>query len=502
MPESQHIEWKETWRDEFLKVICAFANAEGGVLHVGRNDVGVVVGVVDEAKLLEDIPNKVRDVLGILVEVNRQQEGEVAYLEILTEPYANPINYRGHYYVRRGSTVQELRGVELDRFLLRKQGRHWDSVAVPRLTAEALFSGAFERFVTAAGKSGRMHDQMIAGDHATLLDNLQLLDGDQLTRAAALLFAREPFRWVPGSTIKIGFFASDDDLRYQDEITGPLLEQVDLTLEVLRTKYLKAYISYEGVQRRENFPFPFDGLREAILNAVVHKDYASGIPIQLSVYDDRLVIWNPGQLPEAWTLDDLQQKHPSKPFNPLLAGAFFRSGYIESWGRGIEKINRACQQHDIPLAAFNFRLSGLMVTFTANPAHLASPDRDREGTPQATPQVTPHVAPQVNILNAKHLEDLASALRLSTPQVTPQVTTQVERLLRAAKTPQSREALQAAVGLADRKHFREVLLNPLLAAQWMESTIPEAPKSPLQKYFTTSKGAAWLASVPPDSGTP
>jgi ATP-dependent DNA helicase RecG len=87
---------------------------------------------------------------------------------------------------------------------------------------------------------------------------------------------------------------------------------------------------------------------KAILNAVVHKDYASGIPIQLSVYDDRLVIWNPGQLPEAWTLDDLQQKHPSQPFNPDIANTFFRAGEIEAWGRGIERIFEACRKAETP----------------------------------------------------------------------------------------------------------------------------------------------------------
>ncbi len=133
---------------------------------------------------------------------------------------------------------------------------------------------------------------------------------------------------------------TDDDLRYQDEVHGNLFEQVEKTLEMLHTKYLKAYISYKGLQRREAFLFPFAALREALLNAVVHKDYSSGIPIQISVYDERIVMWNPGELSEKWTLARQIGKHSSHPFNPLIANAFFRAGYIESWGRGIEKISR------------------------------------------------------------------------------------------------------------------------------------------------------------------
>ena len=84
MKENQHIEWKESWRDEYLKWICGFANAEGGVLEIGRNDKGIVVGVVAAKKLLEDIPNKIRDILGIMVGVNLKLC--FVYLPIISKP--------------------------------------------------------------------------------------------------------------------------------------------------------------------------------------------------------------------------------------------------------------------------------------------------------------------------------------------------------------------------------------------------------------------------------
>ena len=123
MNENQHIEWKENWRDEYLKWLCGFANADGGVLVIGRNDQGEVVGLKDARKLLEDIPNKVRDVLGILVDVNLCSEAGKDYLEIRVEPYPSPISYKGEYHYRSGSTKQELKGAALERFLLRKRGR-------------------------------------------------------------------------------------------------------------------------------------------------------------------------------------------------------------------------------------------------------------------------------------------------------------------------------------------------------------------------------------------
>lgn len=166
------------------------------------------------------------------------------------------------------------------------------------------------------------------------------------------------------------FFVTDDDLRYQDQIHGDLFSQVEKTLELLHSKYLKAYIRYEGIQRVERYLFPLQALREALLNAVIHKDYSSGIPIQISVYDHQVVIWNPGQLPEHWMQQQLLAKHPSHPFNPLLASAFFRAGYVESWGRGIEKILSECRKHGIPAPLFDSSLSGLMLTFRAEAAQL------------------------------------------------------------------------------------------------------------------------------------
>ena len=96
MVESQNTEWKETWRDEYLKWICGFANANGGKIFIGKNDKGEVVGVNNSKKLLEDIPNKVRDILGILVDVNIQVTKNGHIIEIVVEPQPFPVNYKGH----------------------------------------------------------------------------------------------------------------------------------------------------------------------------------------------------------------------------------------------------------------------------------------------------------------------------------------------------------------------------------------------------------------------
>ena len=124
---------------------------------------------------------------------------------------------------------------------------------------------------------------------------------------------------------------------------GPLIEQVDKTVDLVYTKYMKALIDYEGVQRIEQFMFHKDAFREILLNAVVHKDYSSCNPIQISVYEDKIYIWNDGEMPPNLdSTDKLFMKHSSKPYNPKLANVFFKSGMIEAWGRGFEKIREVC----------------------------------------------------------------------------------------------------------------------------------------------------------------
>ena len=106
-------------------------------------------------------------------------------------------------------------------------------------------------------------------------------------------------------------------------------------------------------------------LREALVNAICHKRYQSGVPIQVSVYEDKLYIANDGCLPENWTLDNLMRKHASKPYNPNIANIFYYAGFIESWGRGIEKIGNACESAGVPMPEYMINSGDIMVKFIA-----------------------------------------------------------------------------------------------------------------------------------------
>lgn len=349
MPEQQNTEYKSIWKDEYLKWICGFANANGGTLIIGKNDNGEIVGLSSAKRLLEDIPNKIKDILGIIADVNLHETPQGDYIEIIVEPQPNPVNYKGEYHYRSGATKQELKGTALDKFLLKKQGRHWDSVLVPDVMVADLKQEAFTFFKEKGIKSNRIDESSKKDMPAQVLENLKLTEKGYLKRAALLLFHPDPEKFVTGAYIKIGFFRTDSDLLFQDEVHGNLFEQVEKTMDLLLTKYTRALISYEGISRIETHEYPKDALREAIHNAVAHKDYSGAIPIQISVYADKIMIWNYGQLPEGWTMDDLLKKHSSQPHNPDVANAFFRIGYIESWGSGMEKMKNQCVEANIPI---------------------------------------------------------------------------------------------------------------------------------------------------------
>jgi len=251
-----------------LQWLCGFANAHGGTIYVGIADDGEVVGVKNAGRLLEDIPNKAIAALGIIPYVQLHRENGREFLEISIEPQDFPINCKGRYYLRSGATNQLLRGVGLDTFLLRRQGRTWDSVPVPNVRVQDLSRKAMDSFLGEARGGGRMPDDVAGDDAESLLRSLHLLEGGRCTNAAVLLFHPDPMAVFSSCFVKVGYFDGSEIL-FQDEVGGPVIEQVDKTLDLLYAKYLRARIDYDGAHRVERFPFPRAAVREAVVNAVV-----------------------------------------------------------------------------------------------------------------------------------------------------------------------------------------------------------------------------------------
>ena len=147
MPEQQNIEYKQSWHDDYLKWVCGFANAIGGVIYIGKDNKGNVVHLEDYAKLLEDIPNKIRNSMGIICDVQLQEEPEKKYISVIVNPYSVAVSLRGRYYYRSGSTKMELTGVALNEFLLKKSGKTWDDVVEEGATLEDIDEKTIAKFI-------------------------------------------------------------------------------------------------------------------------------------------------------------------------------------------------------------------------------------------------------------------------------------------------------------------------------------------------------------------
>lgn len=359
--ETQNIEFKSNWRDEYLKVICAFANASGGKLVIGVDDDGSSIGVKDSKRLLENIPNKIRNKLGIISSVEVEQKGGKDIIVISINSASAPISCDGKYYLRSGSTDLELAGNELTNFLMRKVGKTWDEFIEERASLGDINPETIESFKKLA--EDRISSIVKEKDHKVILERINLLDGSKPKRAAILLFGKNTQKFYPSAYLKIGKFLTEADLQMNDVVEGNLFEQLESALEILRTKYLKSEIRFEGIHRREILEYPYEALREAIINALIHRDYLGTSTIQIRVYNDRLVIMNEGKFPPEVPVEKLKTEHISKPKNVLLAGVFYKAGFIESWGRGTIKIVEKCLEQGLPEPDFKEEFGVVTVQF-------------------------------------------------------------------------------------------------------------------------------------------
>ncbi len=361
MPESQNIEYKQSWDDDYLKWVCGFANAIGGVIYIGKDDNGNVVGLADYKLLLENIPQKIRNTMGIICDVQLQEEAGSKYIEIKVNPYSVPVSLRGRYYYRSGSTKLELTGVELNEFLLKKAGKTWDDVVEEGASINDVDEDILQKFIQEGKALGRMPETE-GLTTLQVLEKLRLTEGNKLKRAALILFGKDPNQFYPNIQVKIGRFGNDAaDLKFQEVIEGNLVHLLNEVPVQLNYKFLTRSIDFAGLQRIEKGEYPVAALREMLLNALVHRTYM-GASVQIRVFDNKLSIWNEGLLPNGLSLEDLKSEHNSRPRNPKIAEACFKAGYIDTWGRGTLKIINSCKEAELPEPEIKEASGGVSVT--------------------------------------------------------------------------------------------------------------------------------------------
>jgi ATP-dependent DNA helicase RecG len=255
---------------------------------------------------------------------------------------------------------------------------------VDNITVDDLDGESFKIFRREALRSKRMTRAELDIPNAELLSKLHLMVDGKLKRSAVLLFYDDPAVVQNGSHVQIGKFGPGGVLEYQDILEGSLLTTADKVIDLIYLKYLKANVSFEHDRRTETYPFAREAIREAVYNAIAHNCYMFGAPIQIRIEDETMIISNRCVLPEGWTVDTLMEPHDFVPYNPDIANVFYRAGYIERWGRGIETICDACRELGTELPVYELRGNGLRVRFTALQSALV--EQGKEPMPQSDKQ--------------------------------------------------------------------------------------------------------------------
>jgi ATP-dependent DNA helicase RecG len=363
MAESQNVEYKENWKDEYLKTIAAFANSQGGKLYVGIDDNGQPVGVKNFKKILENLPNKIKNHLLITPLINLETINEKNIILIEIFPSSFPIFYSGKIFVRSGSTTQELTGIELSSFLLEKTGQTWDKLPTDTEDNE-IDSETIDKFIKIS--ESRLPLIKDLKDEKLLLKKLQLYTkDDKLNRAAVILFAKNPQMYFPSAYVKVGRFKTETEIIDTVIIDGNLFKQLDDIIKAIKKHINVRFdtsvkdLNTESLSRRDIWDYPLDALREAVINALVHRDYLGSAPIQIKIYDDRISIWNLGKLLPPLSIESLKQPHSGYQRNPQIATMFYYAGLIEAWGSGTLKMIELCKKQNLPEPQFIENAEGI-----------------------------------------------------------------------------------------------------------------------------------------------
>lgn len=360
MREGSNLEFKETWRDEYLKTLAAFANSSGGEMLIGVDDKGRSVGAKNSERLLEELPNKIRDKLGLITSVEVEDFEGREIVKVAVKPSFVPVSYNGKFYVRTGSTVQELKGNELIQFILKRQNLSWDALP-SKIGVEEIDTETVERFKTLATK--RLPDISEADSVEKVLSNLDLIENGKLRNAGVLLFGKNPQKHLMISEARVGKFKSDIDILDTVTAKGNLFKQLDILFDAVKKHLNVKYVIKGQLEREDVWDYPLDAVREAIINALIHRDYLDNADIQIRVYDDKIRFWNPGLLPEGITIDMLRTDHESRPRNKLLAMIFYFAGLIERWGSGTKRMIDLCRAQELPEPEFREEGAGFAVIF-------------------------------------------------------------------------------------------------------------------------------------------
>jgi ATP-dependent DNA helicase RecG len=368
--EGQRLELKRSLAEleRGVRTVAAFANTEGGHLLFGVRDSGEIIGVTVGRTTRERVVNMIRDntdpVLYPSVEYVEVQ-GTTVIVATVEESDSKPHLAFGRAYRRVGAVDVQMTRDEYERLLLQRRQVEFDCQLVEAATYADLDEAKLEWYIRQ--RAERRGVRAPATSPQETLINLGALvgEGGELvpTKGGLLFFGGDPQRFIPHSEVRIARFKGTTMGHFIDsaDLRGTLPAMIDEAEHFIR-RNTRVAAKVVGFKRREISEYPYEAVREAICNAVCHRDYfMDGSTVRIMIFDDRIEVNSPGPLPPGVTVENIDRKHVLR--NKLIANYLYDIYYIEKWGTGITKMRRLMREHGLAEPVFEELGSFFAVTF-------------------------------------------------------------------------------------------------------------------------------------------
>jgi len=343
--ESNKLEFKERFSNSVLKTISAFANTYGGLIIVGVNNRREVAGIDADDRNYQRILNTVINKLGITPDFELINVQSKSILAIEVNKSYIPVSFEGRYYKRVGNTTREMNFEELKRFFQRDL--RWERLSERDFKIDEIDENSVRSFLRAAKAKGRL--TVFNGDEPIeeIFRKLGLMENGKINNAGMLLFGKNPQKYFDHARVRVVRLKDNITIIGDRWIEGNLFNQYRETEEAIKN-FINVRYEIKGFEREDIWDYPLEAIREAIANAILHRDYLRAINVQIKVYDDRIWFYNVGGLPEDWDTEKLLSSHASMPRNPTIFNIFYLAGIVESVGSGIERMSNALKEAGLP----------------------------------------------------------------------------------------------------------------------------------------------------------
>ena len=355
--ENTTVEFKEEINESIFKTISAFANKDGGIIYVGISDKKEIKGFEYTNSMLGDLTNKIVNMLGIHPQIDYIKVNIKDVLQIKIKKSTLPVSHKGKYYTRVGNTTREMQGEELRSFFIK--GTNWDGLT-GNYSLDEIDPETVRKFIRMASRNGRLKTADENEDIKIILKKLKLIINGKLTNAAIMLFGNDPQKYFINALVRVGRFKDETTIIGDRRIEGNLFKQIEEAEEAIKNFINVRYeITGEQLTRKNIWDYPLEAIREALLNAVIHRDYFKyNVQTQIKIFNDWIWFFNIGGLPEGITLEQLKTTHPSVARNPLIVHIFYLAGLIEEYGSGIGRIIDSLKEANLPEPEFKEEFAG------------------------------------------------------------------------------------------------------------------------------------------------